>query len=58
MTPLGIKQEVEDHINSCIEEIRCTATRERRSDSERRVLESAFGKEATGVIRDYFNVQV
>jgi len=58
LTPLEIRQEVEDHINSCIEEIRCKATQERRSDSEPRVLESAFGEEAAGIMRGFFNVKI
>ncbi|KAF8436194.1 hypothetical protein BGX38DRAFT_1274595 [Terfezia claveryi] len=56
LTPLEIRREVEDHINSCIEEIRCKATQERRSDSEPRGPESAFGKEAAGFMRGFFNV--
>ncbi|KAF8434721.1 hypothetical protein BGX38DRAFT_1145829 [Terfezia claveryi] len=55
LTPLEISRDVEDHINSCIEEIRCKATQERRSDSELRVVESAFGEEAADLALDFFN---
>ncbi|KAF8429345.1 hypothetical protein BGX38DRAFT_1278247 [Terfezia claveryi] len=58
LTPLEISREVEDHINSCIEEIRCKATRERRSDSEPRVLESAFVKKAANFAVGFFNVEI
>ncbi|RPB18593.1 hypothetical protein L211DRAFT_843437 [Terfezia boudieri ATCC MYA-4762] len=54
LTPLEISREVEDHINSCIEEIRCKATQERRSDSEPRVVESAFGEEAADFALRFF----
>ncbi|RPB28679.1 hypothetical protein L211DRAFT_833665 [Terfezia boudieri ATCC MYA-4762] len=55
LTPLEISREVEDHINSCIEEIRCKATRERRSDSEHRVLESAYGGKTADFALRVFN---
>ncbi|RPB19474.1 hypothetical protein L211DRAFT_627768 [Terfezia boudieri ATCC MYA-4762] len=55
LTPLKISQEVEGHINSCIEEIRCKATQERRSDSIPRVFESAFGQEAANFALCLFN---
>jgi len=58
LTPLEIRREVKDHINSCIEEIRCKATQERRSDLEPRVLQSAFGEEAVDIARGYFNVGI
>jgi hypothetical protein len=54
-TPPEISLGVKNHINSCIEEIRCQATRERRSDSEPRVFESAFGEQAAGFAVGLFN---
>ena len=58
LTPLEVRQEVENHINSCIEEITYKANQERRSDSEPRVLESPFTKEAVGIMRGFFGVQM
>ena len=58
LAPREIRREVEDHINSCIEEIKCKVTQERRSDSEPRVFESVFGKEAAGIMRGFFNVKM
>ncbi|KAF8540405.1 hypothetical protein BDD12DRAFT_880534 [Trichophaea hybrida] len=46
LIPREISQGVEDHIQSTIAEIRSKAIRERRSDSEPRVFDSAFGQEA------------
>ena len=44
LTPPEISRGVEDHLNSYISEIRCKALRERRSDSEPRDPNSAFGE--------------
>lgn len=42
-TPAQISRVVEDHINSCIEEIRCKTTKERRADSEPCDQDSSYG---------------
>jgi hypothetical protein len=55
LTPLEISRGEEDYVNSCIEEHRCKAIRESRSDSELRVFNAAFGQEAVAVAMNQFN---
>ena len=54
LTPPEISRGVEDHLNSYIGEIKCKALRERRSDSEPRAFNSAFGEAAINDIDKAF----
>jgi len=55
LIPLEIGRGVEDHVQSSIEEIRSKAIRERRSDSEPYVFDTAFGQETAAVAMSQFN---
>jgi hypothetical protein len=55
LVPLEISRGVEDHVQSSIEEIRSQVTRRRRSDSEPRVFDPAFGQEGMLDVIGLFN---
>jgi hypothetical protein len=53
-TPQDIRARVEEHIDSCIEDIACKATQQRRSDSEPRAVDSADGQDAVPVLYELY----